>query len=209
MNRAMDDALAATVLLRTAIAVTDHGVGDGLARCADQLRLAAALMAPHEAGQAARRIPGLTGLPARPGCYVRDLAAKLDSASEPYVRQRLARASDYAGVVMEAVTDLILEVHDQLRGWSSAGVRQWRATAGYTAQRTPATWAQPPVGEERPPLADRLAEHPDVAPEEIETVGDLLWYGELADALAQLNGHERASVDFQILYPLVDFSPDP
>lgn len=209
MNRAMHNAMAATVLLRTAVAVADHGLEDGLARCADQLRAAAALMDPHAAGRAARRVPGLTGLPARPGCYVRDLAVRLHAPAEPYVRQRLARAVDYAGVALEAVTDLVLAGREGLNEWSLGGMTQWRAAVGYTPERPPAAWAQPPADDSRPPLADRVADRPDAAPEELETVGDLLWYGELADALAQLNGHDHATVRFQVLYPLVDFYPTP
>ncbi|MCF6476284.1 hypothetical protein FAF44_49285, partial [Nonomuraea sp. MG754425] len=72
MTRTAADALAATTLARTAINVADHGVTEGMARSAAQLTAATTLMHQHEAGEAARRVPGLTGLPARPGCYVRD-----------------------------------------------------------------------------------------------------------------------------------------
>ncbi|MFG6197054.1 hypothetical protein [Nonomuraea sp. JJY05] len=210
MNRAMHNAMAATVLLRTAVAVADHGVVEGVARSAGGLVAAAALMDSHEAGAAARRVPGMAGLPARPGCYVRDLAARLSNPSETYVRQRLARAGEYALVVMDAVADLILEADEQLHGWSIGGMREWRAAVGYTAQRLPSAWAQPPVdGERRRPLEERLAERPGVPPEEEETAGDLLWFAELADALAQLNGHERAQVDYDAGRPYADPDPAP
>lgn len=209
LNRAMHNAMAATVLLRTAVAVADHGVAGGLARCADGLRAAAALLNPHEASQAARRVPGLAGLPARPGCYVRDLAARIDAPAEPYVRQRLARAADYARVVLDAVPDLVRNGYDRLEPWAASGMSRWRAAVGYTRERPPAAWAQPPVGEDRPPLTVRLAERPDAAPEEVETAGDLLWYGELGDALAQLNGHAHATVGFQVIHPYVDWDPVP
>ncbi|MFG1709598.1 hypothetical protein ACFLIM_41085 [Nonomuraea sp. M3C6] len=208
MNRAMRNAMAATVLLRTAVAVADHGVRGGIERCADQLVAAAALMEPHEAGSAARRVPGLAGLPARPGCYVRDLAARRAAPSEPYVRQRLARAAEYAQVVMDAVTDLILEGDEQLSGWSEGGLPEWRAAVGYTSQRAPADWSQQPVAAQEPPLADRLGAAPEeVEPEEVETVGDLLWYAELADALAQLHGHESATVEYGPAFPAADWDP--
>ncbi|MFI6740841.1 hypothetical protein ACIBI9_48645 [Nonomuraea sp. NPDC050451] len=210
MSRAVHNAMAATVLLRTAVAMADHGVAEGIARSADGLVAAAALMGSHEAGAAARRVPGMAGLPARPGCYVRDLAARLSNPTEEYVRQRLARAREYALVVMDAVADLILEAGEQLHGWSTGGMREWRAAVGYTAQRPPTAWAQPPVGgERRRPLEERLAERPGVPPEEEETVGDLLWFAELTDALAQLSGHERAQIDYSDLRPYADWDPDP
>ncbi|MEV0381207.1 hypothetical protein [Nonomuraea sp. NPDC050643] len=208
MTRAMHNAMAATVLLRTAVAVADHGVIDGLARSAGHLRAAAALLDQHEAGRAARRVPGLAGLPARPGCHVRDLAARLDAPAEPYVRQRLARAADYARVVLEVVPELIRNGSERLGPWARSDLRQWRAVVGYTAERPPSAWAQPSV-DARPPLAHRLADRPDVAPVELETAGDLLWYGELADALAQLNGHAQATVGFHVTHPYVDCDPVP
>ncbi|MEU8363692.1 hypothetical protein AB0C27_47495 [Nonomuraea sp. NPDC048882] len=210
MRRVLADALAATVLVRTAVAVADHGVREGIARCADQLVAAAALMKPDEAGRAARRVPGLAGLPARPGCYVRDLAAKRHDPREPYVRQRLARATEYAEVVIEAVTDRVLEARPQAGAWAGAGMREWRAVAGYTPQRDPASWSQPHQEESRASLSERLAARPPgTAAEEEETAGDLLWYAELADALAQLNGHERAEVDAGPNYPYLHWDPFP
>ncbi|MFI6633094.1 hypothetical protein ACIBI7_29795 [Nonomuraea fuscirosea] len=209
MRRVVADALAATVLVRTAVAVADHGVREGIARCADQLVAAAALMKPDEAGRAARRVPRLTGLPARPGNYVRDLAAKRHDPREPYVRQRLARAAEYAEVVIEAVTDRVLEARPQPGAWAGAGMREWRAVAGYTPQRDPASWSQPHQEESRASLSERLAARPGTAPEEEETAGDLLWYAELADALAQLNGHERADIDFGPAYPYLNWNPFP
>ncbi|MFC5826312.1 hypothetical protein, partial [Nonomuraea insulae] len=209
MSRTMADALAATVLLRTAVAVADHGAEEGVARCAAQLAAAAALIRPEEAGLAARRVPGLAGLPARPGCYVRDLAARRKGVPAQYVYQRLARAAEYAKVVMEAVTDRLGDADEQLRGWSPAAMREWRGTVGYTVQRDPAEWAQPPVGGERATLTERLAARPGVPAQEEETAGDLLWYAELADALAQLNGHERATVEYGVPCPYADWEPDP
>ncbi|WP_346101800.1 hypothetical protein [Nonomuraea maheshkhaliensis] len=209
MRRVLADALAATVLVRTAVAVADHGVREGIARCADQLVAAAALMKPDEAGRAARRVPGLAGLPARPGCYVRDLAAKRHDPREPYVRQRLARATEYAEVVIEAVTDRVLEARPQAGAWAGAGMREWRAVAGYTPQRDPASWSQPHQEDSRASLSERLAARPGTAAEEEETAGDLLWYAELADALAQLNGHERAEVDAGPNYPYLHWDPFP
>jgi hypothetical protein len=209
MRRILDDALAATALLRTAVNVGDHGVVQGMNRSTALLTAAARAIGPEEARDAARRVPGLAGLPARPGCYVRDLAAQLGNPSEPYVRQRLARAAEYAEIVMDVVTDRLLEYQDQLGGWSLGNLRDWRDSVGHLSHRDPAHWAQPPVAGGRPPLMERLESRPDAAPAEEETVGDLLWYAELADALAQLNGHDQADVEYGPGYPYVDYTPVP
>ncbi|HUR05060.1 MAG TPA: hypothetical protein VM347_21130 [Nonomuraea sp.] len=192
-HRALDNALAATVLLRTAIAVAEHGVTEGLARCRDQLVAAAARLDDQAAGRASRRVPGLCGLPARPGCYVRDLVRRADPP-EPYVRQRLARAREYGLVVLDAVPELLEAGSGLLAPWAGTDLRKWREVVGYTATRPPNTWEQTPVAGQREPLARRLAERPDAVPYAVEEVGDLLWYGELADAVARLHGHEAATV---------------
>lgn len=193
MHRALDNALAATVLLRTAIAVAEHGVTDGLARCRDQLVAAAARLDDQAAGRASRRVPGLCGLPARPGCYVRDLARRADPP-EQYVRQRLARAREYGLVVLDAIPELLEAGSGRLGPWACTDLRKWREVVGYTATRPPRTWEQIPVAGQRESLARRLAAQPDALPYAVEEVGDLLWYGELADAVARLHGHEAATV---------------
>ncbi|MFD0475783.1 hypothetical protein ACFQ0B_51875 [Nonomuraea thailandensis] len=209
MRRTMADALAATALARTAVNVGDHGVVQGMNRSTAVLTAAARAMRSEEARDAARRVPGLAGLPARPGCFVRDLAAQLGNPSEPYVRQRLARAAEYAELVLDVVTDRILEYRDQLGEWSVANLRDWRDSVGYLGHRDPAHWAQPPVAVDRPPLMERLESSPGAAPAEEETAGDLLWYAELADTLAQLKGHDQADVEYGPRYPYVDCAPAP
>ncbi|MBT2229034.1 hypothetical protein [Nonomuraea sp. NEAU-A123] len=193
LHRALDNALAATVLLRTAVAVAEHGVADGLARFRDQLVAAAARLDDQAAGRASRRVPGQCGLPARPGCYVRDLARRADPP-EPYVRQRLARAREYGLVVLDAVPELLEAGSDRLGPWASTDLRRWREVVGYTATRPPRSWEQIPVAGQRESLARRLAAQPDAAPYLVEEAGDLLWYGELADAVARLRGHDAATV---------------
>ncbi|MGR6920258.1 hypothetical protein ACU635_39005 [[Actinomadura] parvosata] len=215
MRRILADALAATALLRTAINVGDHGVVQGMNRSTAVLTAAARLMDSAQAGAAARRVPGLTGLPARPGCHARDLAAQLGNPSEPYVRQRLARAAEYAEIVMDVLTDRILDHPHLLGDWSAESMRDWRTAVGYPGRRDPSRWAQPPVAGGRPTLAERLESRPGVPPAEEETAGDLLWYAELGDALAQLKGHDQAYVEYGPDYPQVicdphpDFHPDP
>ncbi|MFG1948209.1 hypothetical protein [Nonomuraea sp. NPDC048826] len=193
MLRAVADALAATVLARTAIAVSDHGVRDGLARAAGELAAAAQLMDAHEAGEAARRVPGLVGLPARPGCYVRDLTRRRDFP-EDYVRQRVSRARDYGVMLLDRLHDLLEDPVPEADDGFVTGFRRWRAAVGYSEAHPPASWTQPPLGEERPPLADRLAADPGRPPEEVEEVADLLWLADLADAVARLNGYGSAEV---------------
>ncbi len=198
-HRVMCDALAATVLLRAAIAVAEYGTRAGLERCAAELTAAAPLIGDGEAGWAARRVPGLAGVPARPGCYVRDLARRLGDTPEPFAAQRLARAEDYGAVVLAAATELIAVAHSYLHGWAKTTLSDWRAAVGHTVVRPPSAWLQPPVGGGEP-LVNR-------APEE-ETVGDLLWLADLADALAQLHGAEAAAANYGDPTPYFLYHPD-
>jgi hypothetical protein len=78
LNRILKDAFAATALLHTAIAVSDHGVDEGLAQSATIIGAACLEFSTDDAALAARPVPGLTGLPARPISYVRDLKRKID-----------------------------------------------------------------------------------------------------------------------------------
>jgi hypothetical protein len=217
--RLMHDGLAATVLLRAAVAVADHGLDDGLARCREQLAAAPFLLSSEAAGQAARRVPGLLGIPARPGCYVRQLHERLRgdapidwSSTTEFVRQRLARAREYGLVVHQAVVDHLSPVPtgssgEAARHWDCGHLVRWRAVAGYTPQRPPATWEQPPLDSGTPTLAERLRGRPDAQPADVETPGDLLWFGELGDAIAQLNGHDAAAITYGPTMPAVDTAP--
>lgn len=199
LRRALADALAATALLRTAVAVADHGVEEGLARCRASLEAAAAMLNDDEAGLAARRVPGLAGLPARPGCYARDL---LRPRGESFALQRVARARDYGLVVLEAVTSFLETVPAWLGAWDGSALADWRAAAGFTEQRPPAAWTQSPLGNHGEPLAAR--------PPKSEIPGDLLWLAELADALAVLHGHDAAMIEnWQGVLPSIDVDPRP
>ncbi|WBB61172.1 hypothetical protein O7599_01025 [Streptomyces sp. WMMC500] len=212
LNRIVQDAQAATVLLRTAVAVADHGPAVGLAHMEPQLAAAVAATGHAAAARAARRVPGLTGLPARPAGHARELqrhVLKKGPAHVPYetqVRPRLARARDYALVVVEEVDRLLdrelLVPEDVLHAWAAQGMEVWRRHTGYTPVRPPEEWAEnPPWVRDRfgttDTLADRLRDRREkgeaAAPRDVEVLGDLLWYAELADALAQLHGHEAAS----------------
>lgn len=201
------DALAATALLRTAVAVADHGLEEGLARSAALLRAADAQLPQSATAIAARKVAGLTGLPARPGCYVRDICRRLSSGRPrddklaSYVRPRLACARDFTLVITEDVGNLLEEsigVRDEgLRTWAADHLRNWRNGVGYTSVRPPAewdgipAWTDPLLGHQ-PPLSQRLPAVPGSGPADVEMVGDLLWYAELVDALAVLYGNHAA-----------------
>ncbi|WP_419993609.1 hypothetical protein [Streptomyces boninensis] len=216
LNRLLHDAFAATALLRTAVAVADHGLPEGLARVEPLLAAAAATMTDAEAAGSAKHVPGLTGLPARPGNHVREILRRLRKAwdspagLEGHVRPRLAHGRDYALAVIEDL-EITLEGPEQLpqeilHRWAAGPMASWRATAGYTAARPPQEWdGVPPrirslLGEEEP-LAARLradrpeaasGERPEASAADVEVTGDLLWLAELHDDLAQLYGHPAA-----------------
>jgi hypothetical protein len=217
LNRLLQDALAATALLRTAVAVSDHGMADGLTRAKPLLAAAAAQLPEWAAAHAARAVPGLAGLPARPVSYVRDIHRRLakdrpfDARLAGYVRPRLARARDYALLTSEKIRELLdyaLQPPDEvLHGWAGTKLTGWRRRAGYTSVRPPTAWAELPPWIRRSlglseTLADRLAARPDEDAAEVEVIGDLLWYAELIDALAQLYGHDAAKLTGDGVYRL-------
>ncbi|GAA4487566.1 hypothetical protein GCM10023191_015610 [Actinoallomurus oryzae] len=219
----LQDALATTALLRTAVAVADHGLEDGLARSAALIRAADAETA-WVATRSSRPVPGLTGLPSHPIAYVRDIHRKLTSGTPhdakfaAYIRQRLACARDYARVVMETAAALLYAYpgapEHVRRNWGRSDLRKWRAGAGYGPARPPAgwegipPWTVPLLGQEEP-LSRRLAASPDAAPAEVEMVGDLLWYADLIDALAELYGNDVAGVTRGTGAPWFDHDPPP
>ena len=220
----MQDALAATALLRTAVAVADHGLEDGLARSAALLGAAEALLPAWAVAAAVRKVPGLTGLPARPGAYVRDIHRRLsgdrprDHRFAGFVRPRLACARDFALVIIDSVGELLDEspgVRDGvLRSWASPELRRWRTTAGYSPVRPPAAWEGIPswtprlLGDEEA-LSRRLAARPGQGSQDVEVVGDMLWYADLVDALAALYGHSAARGPLGTGFPWLDHDPPP
>jgi hypothetical protein len=215
LSWALHDALAATALLRVAVAVAEDGPAEGLARCRDLIATAPTLLDDDVAARANRRVPGLLGIPARPGCYLRQInerlsgGAAIDLSTVAFVRQRLARAEDYARVMLDVLPDLLYPGHVRTAAatWRCGHLRQWRGVAGYTGVRPPTAWDQPPLAS-GPTLAQRLRDAPDTGPEQVETPGDLLWYAELADALAQLRGHAAAVVAYDEDVPDVDSDPE-
>ena len=218
----VQDALAATALLHTAVAVGNHGLDEGLERSADLLRLAEAVLPAPAAAAAARKVTGLTGLPTRPGAYVRDIHRRLSSAGrrdrrfEGFVRPRLACARDFALVIMGEVRDLLEQPgpgSEVLRSWAASDMRSRRkdfSPAG--SVRSPGEWHGIPHWTDevlgvREPLAQRLSSTEDVSG--VELVGDLLWYAELTDALAALHGHDSAQGPLGTGFPWLDYNPAP
>ncbi|MEV5831152.1 hypothetical protein AB0L25_36860 [Spirillospora sp. NPDC052242] len=200
------DALAATALLRTAVAVADHGLAAGLARSADVLDAALHEARDDATVNDARRVPGLTGLPTRPGAYVRDLRRQVgepdDARLAGYARPRLACARDYALVIVEDVVRALDRFDTRvpesaLRGWAEVPLAEWRGRAGYGA-RPPGEWDG--IGPwaarmlDREPLSARVAGAGGDAAA-VEVIGDFLWYVDLIDALAQVHGHDRAQAE--------------
>ncbi|KAB2347513.1 hypothetical protein [Actinomadura rudentiformis] len=209
LKRLLNDAFAATALLRTASAVGDHGMAEGLARSVTILDAVLSCADEHPEKRKS------TGLPPRPLRYVRDIRGELkkfarlsDDRVAQYAKQRLARARAYAEVTIEAITDVLdreLPVpEDVLAKWITFDLGTWREKAGYA--RPPANWGglQPwaaHVPGRGDPLAARLAEDPAAK----EVIGDFLWYADLIDELARLHGHDAATIS--PYHPWFDHDP--
>lgn len=209
-TRVLRDALAATVLARIAVAAVDHGLNEALSQHWREIEAIAKEVSKREASLSARVVPGFTGLPARPASYLRDLRDRvrpdepLTVRQQAYVRQRLASARDYGTVVLTAVEGFFARigaedsaaVRASLAAWAGNGLPAWRDRVGFLSPQRLDEWGQPPVlvDGDLAPLTERLRAEPHRPPAEVETIGDLFWYAELADALAQLNGHPAAAV---------------
>ncbi|MEV4639713.1 hypothetical protein AB0J80_20380 [Actinoplanes sp. NPDC049548] len=202
----LHDALAATVLARVAAAAFEDGTEEALRGHRSAIEAAAAMLTKREAASAAQRVKGLTGHPARPGSYLRELArlapgVELTAKQVAGARERLATARAYGELALERATEFVQDApyleapsaQEALADWRCAGLADWRSKAGYFSPGRLADWEQP-----RPdalaPLAQRLRAETDREPAEVETVGDLLWIAELADAVARLYGHPAAEI---------------
>ncbi|MEW2352153.1 hypothetical protein [Spirillospora sp. NPDC029432] len=213
LDRILEDAFAATALLHTAVAVADHGAEEGMVRSGALLAAADHEVDAAQARRAGRRVPGLTGLSARPATAVRDLCRRLGRGTGApgfavYVASRLAHARDYAELAAEQFAEVILgrtgAPADVLRAWARHPTSGWRERSGLVPGRDGeewdrvAAWAEHALGE-REPIESR--EDPS------EEVGDLLWCADLMDALARLHGHEAAKISLDRDPPWLD--PDP
>ncbi|AYF75933.1 hypothetical protein D7D52_21155 [Nocardia yunnanensis] len=221
VERAIQDALAATVLLRAAVAVHEVGVVEGIARVRGEFTAVTALLTRAQARKPVSRAAEsahLAGeLPPRPIDYVRQIEARIrqqprDRAFERFVRARLGAALAYATVVMERCETLLAyEIpHDVVpEEWSSKSVRAWRRAVGYTAVRAPRDWGVEPLvrHRSRPSLAARLAADPTADPVAIERASDLLWLADLADAMARARGHAAARLEPYYRVPRFETNP--
>jgi len=80
--------------------------------------------------------------------------------------------------------------------------------------RAPGGWEQPPLADAHPggpalTLARRLAADPAADPASVEAPHDLLWFADLADALAPFHGTESATVQHAQPAPDLDYSTPP
>ncbi|MBB4678666.1 hypothetical protein [Crossiella cryophila] len=206
----LHDAIASTALLRFARTVFDEGLAAAAEKHRGELLAADSLLDEETRSNAARRQEGVYSHPARPGCYVHQVLQLLEPGraitpkTETAVRTRIAMARNYGEVVIDAVTQHLPTFERQYlhhcwnrqQRWQAGHLRRWRAAAGYT--RAPGGWEQPPLEDSHAkeltqPLAQRLAANPDADPVTVEEPHDLLWYADLADALAPFDGHESAT----------------
>ncbi len=212
----IEDAIAATVLLRTELAVREHGVAEGISRMREQISAASALLRNSDLKWARSRTPEQLDLPARPGCHVREIDAwlrsqPLNAAFERFLPTRLRTALAYVVVVDTACHDALcnqLPRDDHPEKWASEALLDWREKVGYTEIRPPSEWLQRPVLRDSASgdcLAERLAADPTTR----DQPSDLLWYAELADAMLRAQGQARAEIWFEYGFMHFDAHPDP
>ncbi|TDV54188.1 hypothetical protein [Actinophytocola oryzae] len=222
LEHLLHDAIAATALLRFARTMSDESLAVAARRHHDELAAADACLKQPARTAATRRPEGAYSHPARPGRYVHDLVNLLHPEQVPtrkietYVKERVAMARNYGVVVLDAVTTRITIMDEQplhncwdtCKPWQDAKLRKWRAATGF--HRAPGEWEQPPLADAHPDgpkttLAQRLTTNPETAPAELETPHDLLWYADLADALAPIYGNEAAAVQHARPTPVLDY----
>ena len=226
----MDDAIAATALLRFAKTMSDEGLAAAARRHRDELVAADTCLTDEERTAASRRPEGAYSHPARPGRYVHDLtkllrpAQQITAKIETHVKERVGMARNYGVVIFDAVAQLTRDLDerplrncwDTCKPWNVAHLRPWRAAARFS--RAPGAQEQPPLADAHPDgpaqtLAQRLAADPAADPACVEAPHDLLWFADLADALAPFHGNESAMVQHAQPTPDLDYrtppSPEP
>ena len=106
--RVLDDALAATAFARLAVAVEDLGPGAGVARHRAELTAATADLDSHVTSRATAVMPGLTGLPARPGVQLAQILQQIrpdrpvDRRRAAFLADRLSLARAYGRLALNA-----------------------------------------------------------------------------------------------------------
>lgn len=225
LSRLLQDGIAATALLRFAKTMSDEGLAIAAEKHRHELVAADACITDDERSAAARRREGGYSHPARPGCYVHHLIQPLrpgraiTAKTETYVKTRVAMARNYGVVIFDAVAELVGNLDgqplhncwDTCKPWQAAQLRQWRAAVGFS--RAPGSWEQPPLADAyadgpTQTLAQRMAAAPDedpVDPVSVEAPHDLLWFADLADALAPFYGNESATVQHALPAPDLDY----
>ncbi|AGZ42106.1 hypothetical protein [Actinoplanes friuliensis] len=212
-DRIRDDAFAATVLARVAATAAEAGPEEALRRHQHEIAAGAATLSKRAASAASRAVPGLTGHPARPAVYLRDIHERipvgvpLSPKRVVFLRDRFALARDYGQVALAACNLFLTgnpessaDGRDARSIWLRTGLRPWREQVGYfSPDRLPGWDLEPEDGAE--PLGRR--------PADTETVADLLWYAELADAVARLNGHAAARLERERHQLFPDTNPAP
>ncbi|MGI5244211.1 hypothetical protein [Dactylosporangium sp. CA-139066] len=208
---ALHDCLAATVLARLAASVADHGVAEALRRHRHEIAAAAELADPQDLSLAARKVPGLTGLPARPAVILRDLQRRL-TAPEAFVVNAIANARAYGMLALSNATTLLWglvgETDERARQaaaqWAAGSLAKWRKAVGVLSPDRPARWFQPPLLDAGDGVS--IAQLLERGEPFREDIGDMLWLAELGDAIARLYGHEAAEVEPGRV-PFVDAQP--
>jgi hypothetical protein len=220
----LQDAMAATVLARLAVAALDHGVRDALVRHWHEIEAVVGSLPQHEASRSGRVLTGYAGLPARPGSHLRDIRNRvspgdpLSVAREAYVRQRLQHARAYGALARFAVAEFVDQATEEdtesiwpaFATWAAEPMDGWRDRVGFLSSDRLGTWEQSPLfsgGKPVGTLAERLSTEPHRPPAEIETIGDLLWFAELGDSLARLHGHQAAAIQPGEPMPFVHIDP--
>ena len=224
LGRLLHDAIAATALLRFARTMSDEGLPTAARRHRDELVAANACLTKAERSAAAWRSKEAYEHPARPGRYVHDLLQPLrpdrgiTRNTETYVQERVGLARNYGVVVLDAISELLERENgqplhdswDNCKPWQATRLRAWRAATGF--RRSPNGWEQPPLPDAhaegpKETLAQRLTEAPAADPATLETPHDLLWYADLADALAPFYGNETATVRHARPGPELSYNP--
>lgn len=210
LRRAFQEAVAATVLVRTALAAEGQSVEEAVLANLGPLAYAATAHASglHDRIESLHRSKP-PGQPAADRAWA--LASAVVLASDPrdlgshdirlHLRAQLRRACELGMAVLDSTVDLLNGGGGLPDPGDEPAVREWRGLVGYTGERDPHDWWGGEV--EELVLARRLEDGGD--PADVERIEDLLWLADLADALAAWFGWARAGVGFgRHLYADVD-----
>ena len=198
LQRAYQECVAATVLLRVTMAAEEQPVVDAVLGLLDHLAYAGTA---HVA-ELENRVEGLLQAGAPAGVAAErawSLARAVVLASEPggplppdtpaRLNTHLRHGCELALAVLTSTVDLL----DAVRGRSvtpmdPSATHEWRRLAGFV--RDPHQWFD--ALDDHDLLGDRLAGGGD--PASVERIEDGLWFADLADVVASWFGHERADV---------------